>query len=112
MKLAIVGSRGIKAANIEALLGLYNLKPSVIITGGARGIDKLAEAYAVSHGIALQVFKPNYKAHLQGAPIRRNEIIAEQCETLLAIWDGQSHGTKHIIAYAEKQGKCVIVHRV
>jgi hypothetical protein len=35
--------------------------------------------------------------------------IAETCDILVAVWDGESKGTKHTITYARKQGKRVIV---
>ena len=81
----------------------------MIITGGAKGVDSLAEDFARSHGIELVVFKPDYKAHLRGAPIRRNERIAKECDALLAFWDGKSRGTRYTINYAMKLGKRVHV---
>jgi predicted Rossmann fold nucleotide-binding protein DprA/Smf involved in DNA uptake len=110
MKLAIVGSRGIKDANIGELLAMYQLQPSTIISGGARGVDQCAADFANANGIELLIFKPDYQKHLQGAPIRRNELIARECDTLLAIWDGESKGTKHVYQYAQKIGKKVILH--
>lgn len=109
MKLAIVGSRGIKHADIGLILRQHNLTPTTIISGGAIGVDTLAEQWAKAHGIATEVFKPDYKKHLRGAPIRRNELMARECDILLAIWDGKSRGTAHIMKYAEKLGKTVIV---
>lgn len=109
MKLAIVGSRTITHVDISSILAKHQLAPDTIISGGARGVDTIAERWAKEHGINLLVFKPDYKAHLQGAPIRRNELMARECDTLLAIWDGKSKGTYHIINYAKKLGKHVIV---
>lgn len=106
MKLAIIGSRNISAVNIGAHLAEV---PEVIISGGARGVDTLAAQYAESNGIPLQVFKPNYKAHAQGAPIRRNETICKECTHLLAFWDGKSRGTAYTINYAKKLGRHVEV---
>lgn len=105
-KLAIVGSRNAPKINIGEHIGFV---PSVIITGGARGVDTQAAQYAVGNGIPLVVHKPNYVAHLQGAPIRRNEIIVSECDMLLAFWDGKSRGTKYTIEYAKKKGKSVKV---
>lgn len=112
MKLAIIGSRGIQNANIGELIRLYSLEPTTIISGGARGVDQSAARFAKANGLELLVFRPDYKKHLQGAPIRRNELIAMECDTMLAIWDGQSKGTKHVVQYAQKLGKHVIIHLV
>ena len=52
MRLAVIGSRG---ANVEDL-GKY-LPPGVteIVSGGARGIDRCAQAYAQENGIQVLV---------------------------------------------------------
>lgn len=106
--MAIVGSRSTQKVNI----GKYvNFVPSVIISGGAKGVDTQAADYAVQNGIPLIVHKPNYALHKQGAPIRRNELIVADCDILLAFWDGKSKGTKYTIDYARKKGKEVqVVH--
>lgn len=112
MKLAIVGSRSINTASIEALLKQYELEPELIITGGACGVDALAEQYAHSAGIPVKIFKPDYRAHSRRAPLIRNKIIARECDTLLALWDGKSRGTWHVAHFAAKIGKKVITHQM
>lgn len=109
MKLAIVGSRGVKSADIGSIVAEHGLHPTTVISGGALGIDKLAERWAKDNGIPTEIYLPDYKRHLQGAPIRRNELMARDCDILLAIWDGKSKGTAHIVKYAQKLGKSVIV---
>lgn len=107
-KLAIVGSRDAGEVDIGAYVDFV---PSVIISGGAKGIDTQAADYAVKNGIPLVVHKPNYALHRQGAPIRRNELIVADCDVLLAFWDGKSKGTKYTIDYARRKGREVrVVH--
>lgn len=106
MKLAIIGSRGLTDIQIAPYI---EERPEVIISGGAKGVDTLAAGYAAEAGIPLLVFKPNYKAHRQGAPIRRNETICRECTHLLAFWDGKSKGTLYTINFARKLGKTVRV---
>lgn len=106
MKLAIIGSRNISAIDISRHI---TTPPQQIITGGAKGVDTLAADYATTNGIDLLVIKPDYKAHRQGAPIRRNERIVQLCDQVLAFWDGSSRGTKYVIDYARKHGKPVNV---
>ena len=112
LKLAIGGSRTIQQVNIARIIEDNFADPDVIITGGAKGVDSIAEDFARSHGIELVIFRPDYKAHLRGAPIRRNERIVNECSYLLAIWDGKSKGTRYTINYAIKMGKPVHVVRV
>lgn len=106
MKLAIIGSRNINNIDISKHI---TLNPSQIISGGAKGVDTLAADYAAINNIGLLVIKPDYKAHRQGAPIRRNEKIVQLCDQVLAFWDGSSRGTKYVIDYAQKLGKHVTI---
>ena len=98
MKVAVIGSRGLWVDN----LGDY-LPPEVteIVSGGAKGIDTCARQYAQEHDLKLTEFLPDYPRYGRGAPLKRN---------LLAFWDGNSSGTKHVIEQCNKQKKKVTVH--
>ena len=106
MKLAIVGSRTISDINLSDYI---TEKPDTIISGGARGIDTLAAEYARQNGIELIEYIPNYNKYGRSAPIIRNRQIIEACDKVLAIWDGQSHGTLNSINLAKKLGKKLVV---
>ena len=106
MKLAIIGSRNCTSVNIAQYI---TERPTVVISGGARGVDTLAAEYAHREGIELQEYLPDYKKHLRGAPIRRNEEMVKACDKVLAFWDMKSKGTKYTIEYARKHGKEVTV---
>lgn len=74
MKLAIIGSRGLWVED----LGAY-LPPGVteLVSGGAKGIDTCAREYALSHGLKLTEFLPDYRLYGRAAPLVRNrEIVA------------------------------------
>lgn len=84
-----------------------------IVSGGARGVDMLARKYAIDSGYKLTEMKPEYKHNNDRyAPLKRNIDIAEYGDILLAIWDGKSTGTKHIIDYMKKINKPVFIHLV
>ena len=59
MKIAIVGSRNICEADIEG----YVSTADEIVSGGAKGVDSLAEKYAKEKGIKLTVFLPEYQRY-------------------------------------------------
>lgn len=101
MKVAIVGSRGLKVSN----LGKY-LPDSVteIVSGGAKGIDTCAKEYARSNGIKLTEFLPQYEKYGRSAPLKRNITIIESVDLVLAFWDGVSHGTKCVIDNCKSRG--------
>lgn len=66
MKIAVIGSRGLVIND----LGKY-LPANVteIVSGGAKGIDTCAKEYALSNGIKLTEFLPEYNKYGRGAPL-------------------------------------------
>ena len=102
MKLAIIGSRNCPQINIEEHLKFI---PATIVSGGAKGADTYAMDFARRHGLKLIVFFPDYKKYDKQAPLIRNKLIVEECDCLLAFWDGQSRGTKFTLDYAIEKGK-------
>ena len=109
MKVAVVGSRNIKIEN----LGEY-LPPNTeeIVSGGAKGVDSCAREYAIANKIKLTEFLPNYNRYGRGAPIKRNELIVENSDLVIAFWDGVSKGTKYTIDFAKRKNKQVIVYTI
>ena len=108
MKLAIVGSRGITDMSvlISALDG-YDI--TEIVSGGARGVDTMSEDYAVAHDIDTVIFEADWSKHGRSAGYKRNVLIVEYADEVLALWDGKSRGTKHTIDIAHRAGKPVRV---
>ena len=102
MKLLIAGSRSIEEYDFEQYIPS---ETSMIITGGAKGIDMLAENYADKKRLSKLVLRPEYNLYGRYAPLKRNEKMIEICDTVLIIWDGRSKGTKYTIDYANKIGK-------
>jgi len=102
MKLAIIGSRNCPPIDIQSHLDSI---PDAIISGGAKGADTYAREFAQEHGIEIIEFLPDYKRYGRGAPLMRNKLIVENCDCLLAFWDGKSKGTKFTIDYAKEMGK-------
>ena len=101
MRLAIVGSRSCPYVNISEYLPFV---PSTIVSGGAKGADSYAKQYALQNNIPLMEFLPDYQRFGRKAPILRNIDIVENCDFLIAFWDGISRGTKFTIDYARKKG--------
>ena len=109
MKLLIAGSRSIPS---------FDLSPYVpdevdlIITGGAKGVDTLAEAYAKERGIPTLTVKPCYEKYGRAAPILRDEEMVDLADSVLVIGDGVSRGSRHTADYARKKGKPLTVAEV
>lgn len=102
MKLAIIGSRTCPPIEIEAHLKSI---PDTIVSGGAAGADTYAREFAKKHGLKLIEYFPNYKKYGKVAPLERNKLIVEECDCLIAFWDGKSRGTKYTIDYANEKDK-------
>lgn len=105
MKLLIIGSRSIVDFDLE---GHVPEDVELIISGGARGMDTVAEIYADRHGIPKHIIRPQYERYGRGAPLRRNEEMVDLCDAVLAVWDGESRGTKYTLNYARCKGKKII----
>ena len=106
MKLLIVGSRSITDFDLSMYV---DESVELIISGGAVGVDTLAEKYADKKGISKLILKPDYKRYGKAAPIIRNRLMVDICDTIIVIWDGKSKGTKHTIEYAQKTKKTITV---
>lgn len=102
MKVAVIGSRSITAYPLEEVIPPETTE---IISGGARGVDALAREYALAHSIPLTEILPDYPRYGRGAPLRRNEEIISHAELVIALWDGKSSGTAHVINQCKKLGK-------
>lgn len=110
MKLAIVGSRYTFSENIEAELTKI---PDTIISEGNVGLENCVRVFARKHGLKLVEFFPNYKIYGGSrAMMQRNIMIVNECDCILAFWDGTSKSTKFTIDYARKMKKPMKIVRV
>lgn len=110
MKIAIVGSRDYP--DIAAVRAYVALLPAntIIVSGGARGVDSIAENAARERGMECLIFKPDWDRDGKSAAFVRNATIAEECDEMVAFWDGKSRGTKSAIQYARDLRKTVTVY--
>ena len=106
MKLLVVGSRSITEFDLSKHIGS---DVDTVISGGASGVDTLAEQYADKHRLSKYIIRPRYDLYGRRAPLKRNEEMIGMADAVLIIWDGQSKGTEYSIKYAKKVGKQVVV---
>jgi hypothetical protein len=87
-----------------------NIKDFEIVSGTANGADKLGEQFAKNHGYPVKRFPADWNTFGKRAGYIRNEQMAKYSNALIAFWDGQSKGTKHMIDLAEENDLevCVI----
>lgn len=109
MKYAIVGSRSFTNYQfIEKTLNQFD-NITEIISGGAKGVDTLAEQYAKEKNIKLTIFPANWNKFGKSAGMIRNKDIINNCDVCVAFWDGESKGTTHSIAVAERKDKKLVI---
>ena len=80
-----------------------------IVSGNARGADKLGERYAKEHNLPVKLFPANWDKYGKRAGYLRNQEMANYSDVLIAFSDEKSKGTKHMIDIAKKQDLTVIV---
>lgn len=114
MKLIIAGSRTIGSVSVitDALFAAGYMPEAVteIVSGGARGVDMLGEEVAARFSIPVKRFPANWDALGKSAGYVRNAEMAAYADALLAVWDGKSKGTNHMITLMKKAGKPVHVY--
>lgn len=109
--LAIVGSRN--WTNVDPIIkGLERLSPDEfkIISGGAKGVDRIAETHAKKLGYEFEAFLPDWDKYGKSAGMRRNSQLVDAADFLVAFWDGQSRGTLDSINKALKKGILVRIN--
>ena len=124
MKVIIAGSRNVdNYMLIEAavLQSDFYTEITEVVSGGAKGADRLGELYARNNNIEVKTFIPDWndidapgavvkknrwgKKYNSKAGFDRNEKMGEYADALIAIWDGKSAGTKSMINIMKRLDK-------
>lgn len=106
IKVIIAGSRDIIDYAIHYVIKAIEQSKfdiTEVVSGGARGIDWCGEKWAEANDVPIKRFLPQWNDHGKQAGILRNIQMAEYADALIAIWDGQSRGTRHMIHEAQKR---------
>lgn len=110
MRVLVCGSRSWKDGKAIRKRLSELPRSTIILHGGARGADMLADAAARGLGMSVMEYKPDFNRYGRGAPLVRNVIMLEEKPDLvIAFWDGKSTGTQHVIDNAMKKGIAVEV---
>ena len=78
-----------------------------IISGGARGADKVGENLAKMFDLPLEIYPADWNTYGKSAGYRRNTQMADTADVLVAFWDKSSKGTEHMIKCMQSLGKPV-----
>ena len=112
MKLIIAGSHSFRDYQLLCqTLAPDKSRITQVLTGGARGAAQLGYRWAWKHQVKHQLFRADWERFGKSAGVRRNHQMAQAGDMLLAFWDGQSPGTRHMITCMQQRGKPVVVIR-
>lgn len=113
--LAIVGTRNLEDnedAWNEVRDAIERWAPvDAVISGGARGVDDMAEHWAKLLGIFPLIYRPQVKSWNDRGKLRgyrsRNIMIAKACDALvrIAAKDTTSFGSKWTLNFAKRLGR-------
>jgi len=115
IRVAIVGSREIRDYDFveKKFLELVsekklNLDEVIIVSGGAEGVDSLAQRIAKKYGLTIIIHYPRWSVWGRAAgPVRNRKIVAD-ADVVLAIKGSKSRGTIDTIRKAREAGKEVL----
>ena len=117
-RIIIAGSRSISGEKAEFAVdgamsqftaGGANRGMYEIVTGGARGIDQAGKEWAERYDCEYTEFQPDGDVAGRAAGPQRNAEMAEYADALVAVWDGESNGTRNMIGQALDYGLDVYV---
>lgn len=115
MKIIIAGSRSFDNYSVleeycDQVIDSLKEVGIIIVSGTAKGADKLGERYAKNKGFKIAPFPADWDKFGKSAGYKRNEQMALYSDVLIAFWDGSSKGTKHMIDLAKKHNLKVFVY--
>lgn len=105
MRVIIAGSRDI--TDFDMLRELYDrcgVDITEVVSGTARGVDRLGEQLAAELGVPIKRFPADWNRHGKSAGYIRNSDMADYADALLLLWDGRSKGSGHMKQLAIDKG--------
>ena len=75
-----------------------------IVSGTARGADRLGEKLARDHQLGLRRFPAEWEVYGRRAGYLRNEKMADYADGAIVFWDGESKGSLHMARIAKARG--------
>jgi len=109
-KVAIIGSRTFDDyEQVKLVLAEYVDQIELVVSGGAKGADTLAERFAKDYSIPTQIFRADWNRYGKAAGHIRNKDIVNASDVVFAFWDGKSKGTEGAMKLARAAKKKVVL---
>jgi len=100
LRVAIVGSQELSGLEPVRTYVDQLSAGSVIVSGGARGVDAIAKEAALAMGLASLIFPADWAGLGQIAGLVRNAEIVANADRLVSFWDGASPRTANLVLQA------------
>jgi len=108
-RIAVVGSREVRPesyAQLKSIIDSYIVTDEdIIVSGGAVGVDSMAQRYAKENGYDILIHYPKYKKFGRPATFIRNEKIVRSSDLVIAFYRKghfQEGGTANSASWARK----------
>lgn len=113
LRVIIAGSRTLEhPLLVRRAVRESKFKITEVVSGCApEGADKFGERWAKQNNILVKQFPADWLTHGKAAGMLRNVQMADYADALIAIWDGESVGTRNMIGEMGKRQKPVFVLR-
>lgn len=113
MKVIIAGSRTIHDYKLVCeAVQLSGFEITTVISGTAKGVDRLGERYARDNRLKIEKYPANWDLYRKKAGYLRNEEMARHCDAVIVVWDGYSVGSMSMIEIAKRKKLPLFVHKV
>lgn len=112
IKVIIAGSREFDDLYLmnDKMVEYYFGKDIEVVCGEARGADTLGKIWAKRCGFPVVSFPADWSKGKRAGYIR-NIQMGDYADELVAFWNGESRGTKHMIDIMQEKGKTVHIVR-
>ena len=105
MNVVIAGDRDFDDyETMRAELQEYQNEDVVVMSGDARGADRLGQEWAFDNKKLVKLFPADWRTHGRAAGPIRNQEMAKVAHRVIVFWDGKSRGTKNMIDNARQVG--------
>jgi hypothetical protein len=107
LRLAIIGSRDFPRLDLVDLFVDSLPLHTVVVSGGALGVDRRAEDRARRRGLEVDIFRVSAgewsRLGKKAGPLR-NERMLKTVASVAAFWTGASPGTRQAVLFARALG--------
>ncbi len=107
MRVIVSGSRSFKGQSwllVRRAVRQAGFAVTELVHGACpEGADRLADVWAEREGIPVHRFPADWRRYGISAGPMRNESMGRYAEALVAIWDGESRGTRHMVGFMDQR---------